>query len=306
MTLQDPGLGPDITPTEGPVPLPAVPDELRSPRGARVARVLRGGFGSLAVLGLLTIVLVAVFAPLIAPHDPVAQHPGSELLGLGSPGFPLGTDELGRDLLSRLVYGTRVSLLVGVVSVALGGGVGVVMGLVSGYVGGLVDSVLMGISSILLALPAILIAVAVVTVIGPGTWQTAFALAPGTAPIFARLTRALVLTERQRDYVQAARACGAGGFRILFVHILPNAVGPLLIQSSLAVGTAVLSEAALSFLGLGAQPPQPSWGAMLFASLNYLYQQPWYGVWPGAALALLVFALTGVAERLRERLEPSS
>lgn len=269
-------------------------------------RVVRNPVGSIALFSMVVLILAAIFAPLLAPHDPLLQHPGLELQGPGTPGFPLGTDELGRDLLSRIIYGSRVSILVAVVATALGGGIGVVMGLLSGYIGGVVDSVLMGISDILLALPAILIAVAVVTVIGPGTWQVAFALAPGTAPIFARLTRSLILSEREREYVQAARACGAGTFRIMVSHILPNSVGPLLVQTSLTMGFAVLSEAALSFLGLGAQPPEPSWGSMLNTSRAYLRDLPWYGIWPGLALAWLVFALTSLAESLRAALDPNS
>lgn len=273
---------------------------------ATLLRIVRNPVGSIALFSLIVLVLAAIFAPLLAPHDPLMQNPGFELLGPGTPGHPLGTDELGRDLLSRLIYGSRVSILVSVIATLLGGGIGVVMGLLSGYIGGLVDSVLMGISDILLALPAILIAVAVVTVIGPGTWQVAVALAPGTAPIFARLTRSIILSEREREYVLAARALGASAFRIMIRHILPNSVGPLLVQTSLTMGFAVLSEAALSFLGLGAQPPGPSWGSMLNTSRAYLRDLPWYGIWPGLALAWLVFALTSLAESMRAALDPNS
>lgn len=283
----------------------------RSARGIRVRRpmvqalfrTLRnpiGMFGA-SVLGLL--VICAVGAPIIAPYSPIEQHAGAELRP-PSAEYLLGTDNLGRDLLSRIIYGSRASLLVGIVAVGLGAGIGLATGLAAGYFGGTVDTVIMRFYDALLSFPAILLGIGVVSVLGTGMLSVAYALAIASLPGFARLMRSRVLAERERDYVLAARCCGAPDQRIMWLHVLPNAVAPLLIQVSLAMGFAVLAESALSFLGLGTQPPDPSWGAMLNESRAYLRQAPWYGVWPGVALALLLLGLNFLADALRDALDP--
>lgn len=256
------------------------------------------GFGILAVLAFC-----AVAAPLVSPHDPLQQHAGSELRPPGLD-FLLGTDHLGRDLLSRIIYGTRSSLLVGVVAVGLGAGVGIATGLAAGYFGGLIDTLIMRFYDALLSFPAILLGVAVVSVLGAGMLSVAYALAIASLPSFARLMRSRVLSERERDYVLAARCCGAADRRIMWFHVLPNAVAPLLIQVSLAMGFSVLAESALSFLGLGTQPPDPSWGSMLNESRAYLRTSPAFGIFPGVALALLLLGLNFLADALRDALDP--
>lgn len=255
----------------------------------------------LAVLGL--VVLAAILAPWISPYSPIIQHP-DHLLAVPSATFPLGTDEFGRDLLSRIIWGARVSLLVGLVAVALGAGVGVGSGLLSGYVGGWVDAVIMRIYDAVLAFPTILLGVGVVTVLGPGNVNVALALAVAQTPVFARLARASVLSEREREYVTAAISVGAGRGRIMVRHVLPNILGPIIVQLSLAMSFAVITEAALSFLGLGTQPPTASWGQMLNDSRAYLREAPWYGIWPGVALGLLLISLNFLADVFRDSLDP--
>lgn len=266
----------------------------------RTVRNPLGLFG-LAVLSLL--VLCALGAPYISPYDPLAQHPGAELRSWGAE-YPLGTDNLGRDLLSRIIYGARASLLVGVVAVGLGAGAGIATGLAAGYFGGIVDTIIMRFYDALLSFPAILLGIAVVSVLGTGMLSVAYALAIASLPAFARLMRSRVLAERERDYVLAARCCGAPDRRIMWLHVLPNAVAPLVIQISLAMGFSVLAESALSFLGLGTQPPDPSWGSMLNESRAYLRTSPGFGIFPGMALAILLLGLNFLADALRDALDP--
>jgi peptide/nickel transport system permease protein len=259
------------------------------------------GAAGLGLLGLL--VLAAVAAPVLAPFDPVAQHAGQELRPPAAP-YWLGTDEYGRDILSRIIYGSRASLLVGVVAVLVGAGIGMPTGLVAGYFGGWLDTVIMRFWDGLLAFPGVLMGIAVIAVLGPGPLNASLALALVSMPQFSRLTRACVLVERPKEYLQAARCIGVGAGGILVRHILPNCVGPILVQLSLSMGFAILLEAGLSFLGMGTQPPQPSWGAMLDDSRAYLTRAPWYGVFPGIALAALLVGLTYLSDALREALDP--
>jgi peptide/nickel transport system permease protein len=256
------------------------------------------GLGTVVIMGML-----AILAPVIAPYSPIAQHPGQELQPPGSE-FWLGTDDLGRDLFSRILYGARVSFVVGIVATGLGAAVGVSTGLLSGYIGGWPDSVIMRSYDALLAFPGIIIGIAVISILGPSTLNVAYALAIGGMPFFARLMRGQVLSERERDYVYAARCIGARDGRIMFGHVLPNTLAPLLVQLSLAMGFAVLAEAGLSFLGLGTQPPDPSWGSMLNDSRAYLREAPWFGLWPGVALTVLLVGLNYLSDSLRDALDP--
>ncbi len=266
-------------------------------------RVIRNPIGMFGLSVLSLLVFCAITAPIISPYDPLAQHAGSELRQ-PSAQYLLGTDNLGRDILSRIIYGSRASLLVGVVAVALGAGAGIATGLAAGYFGGIVDTLIMRFYDALLSFPAILLGIAVVSVLGTGMLSVAYALAIASLPTFARLMRSRVLAERERDYVLAARCCGSSDRRIMWLHVLPNAVAPLLIQISLAMGFSVLAESALSFLGLGTQPPYPSWGAMLNESRAYLRTAPGFGIFPGAALAILLLGLNFLADALRDALDP--
>src|SRR5260370_4999786 len=283
----------------------------RSPRRATPApplvqaleRTLRNpmGFFGAVVVGIL--VFAALAAPIVSPYDPIAQHPGLELRP-PSGQFLLCTDHLGRHLLSRIIFVSRSSLLIGLVAVGLGASFGIASGLAAGYLGGWVDAVLMRFSDALLSFPSILLGIALVSVLGSGPISVAYALAFATVPTFARLMRARVLTEREREYVVAARCIGARAGRIMWQHVLPNAVAPLLIQISLSMGFAVLAESALSFLGLGTQPPNPSWGAMLNESRAYLRTAPGFGIFPGLALAMLLLGLNFLSDALRDALDP--
>jgi peptide/nickel transport system permease protein len=274
-----------------------------NPTVQALVRTVRNPIGMFGVSVLTLLVICAIGAPILSPYDPLQQHAGAELRSPSSQ-FPLGTDNLGRDLLSRIIFGSRASLLVGVVAVALGAGIGIATGLAAGYFGGVVDAVIMRFYDALLSFPAILLGIAVVSVLGTGMLSVAYALAIASLPTFARLMRSRVLAERERDYVLAARCCGAPDRRIMWLHVLPNAVAPLLIQISLAMGFSVLAESALSFLGLGTQPPNPSWGAMLNESRAYLRTSPGFGIFPGAALALLLLGLNFLADALRDALDP--
>jgi peptide/nickel transport system permease protein len=266
-------------------------------------RLLRSPSGLIGLIVMVLLALTAVFAPLIAPYDPLVQHPGSEL-AVPSATYWVGTDEFGRDLFSRIVYGSRISLFVGVLAVVIGSVVGVSSGLAAGYRGGWLDASIMRLWDTLLAFPAILLGIAVAAVLGPGVTNAAIALAIISIPQFSRITRASVLGEMQKEYVQAARCIGVGNLQIALRHIFPNTISPLLVQLSLAMAYAVLLEAGLSFLGLGTQPPEPSWGSMLNTSRAYLRQAPWYAIFPGIALSVLLLGLNFLSDALRDALDP--
>lgn len=279
---------------------------IRAARSPWISALLRVRHNPMGLVGggiLAILVLAAVLAPIMSPYSPVQQHPGAELRGPNSQ-FWLGTDQLGRDLFSRIIWGARNSLLVGVLAVVLGGTIGIASGVLAGYLGGWVEIALMRTYDAVMAFPPILLGVAVVTVLGPGLMSVAYALALASVPLFARLARSTVLSEREKEYVQAARCIGVGHARIMFGHVLPNAIAPLIVQLSLMMGVAVLAESGLSFLGLGTQPPEPSWGAMLNDSRAYLRQDIWYGIWPGVALALLLLGLNYISDAMRDAFDP--
>jgi len=275
----------------------------RGPAMQALIWTLRNPAGLIGFLILVVLILLALTANIIAPYDPIQQHPGQELLPPGGV-YPLGTDELGRDLLSRILYGSRISFMVGILAVAIGSVVGVCTGMLAGFFGGWVDMVIMRFYDALQAFPGILLGIAIVSILGPSAINVAYALGIATLPAFSRLTRSVVLTERERDYVLAARCLGARDVRIMFGHVLPNCLAPLLVQMTLVMGISVLAEAALSFLGLGAQPPDPSWGGMLNNSRAYLREAPWYGILPGMALAIMLVGLNYLADAVREALDP--
>lgn len=259
-----------------------------------------GKFGLLLTGSLL---LLAITAPVLAPFDPLALHPADRLLAPG-PGYLLGTDEFGRDLLSRLLLGARLSLGTGLFAILLAALVGVNLGLLSGYYGGIADTLLMSLMNAILSFPAMLLAVVMLAVFGGSQFSALVAIAIVNIPAFARLTRATLLAEKEKGYVLAQRALGANTPRILYQEILPNLLAALLIQLTLGMAGAVLLESALSFLGLGAPPPAPSWGGMLSTGKAYLLQAPWYALVPGLALTLLVLALYLLSDSLRQVLDP--
>jgi peptide/nickel transport system permease protein len=257
-------------------------------------------------LGLfLVIVALALFAPTIAPYDPSAVHV-RDRLQLPSSGYLLGTDELGRDLLSRIIFGSRISLLVGVIAVGIAATAGILLGLASAFYGGIVDSVVMRALDGVLAFPAIILALAIITALGPSAGNAMIAIGIVSIPSFARITRGNVLSLKEKEFVEAARACGATSPYLMLRVLLPNCLSPLLVQASVAFANAILTEAALSFLGLGVQPPTPSWGSMLDTGRKYLTQTPWYSFSAGAAIFLAVLSLNLLGDGLRDALDPRS
>jgi peptide/nickel transport system permease protein len=260
----------------------------------------------LALVGrgvLALVVVAAVFGEALAPYDPSATDiPGRLQAPSGEHWF--GTDELGRDVFSRTLVAAQVSLRVGMVSVGISLLAGVTIGLVAGYYGRFVDDALMRAMDVLFAFPAVLLAIAILAVLGPGVTNAMIAIGVVYTPIFARVTRAGVLAVREDVYVRAAQSVGAGDARIISSHVLPNVAGPVIVQTSLSLAFAILSEAALSFLGLGVQPPAPSWGRMLFDGRDFIEQAWWMGFFPGAAIFVTVLSFNIVGDALRDALDP--
>src|SRR5581483_748640 len=248
-------------------------------------------------------VLVALAAPQLAPFDPVAPN----LLSMRKPPSAihrLGTDEVGRDVLSRLIWGARASLLAGVIPVTLAVALSVPLGLLSGYAGGWLDSVIMRVTDAMLSIPFLIVAIALAAFLGPSLRNAMLAIGIAALPTFLRLARGTVLAIKTEDYVEAARALGCSRPRVAGRHILPNMLAPLLVQSSITVAAAIIAEASLSFLGLGQQPPAPSWGSMLNAAQRYLSQAPWMALYPGLMIFGIVMALNVLGDGLRDVLDP--
>ena len=271
--------------------------------GRFLRRVIRRKPALLGLAIVLVFVAIALLAPLIAPADPI-QSNWATLRKPPSAAHWLGTDELGRDQLSRILWGARASLLAGVVSVCLALALGVPIGLAAGYAGGRVEGVIMRVIDAALAIPFLILAIALATFLGPSLNNAMLAIGISATPVFARLTRGQVLSAKHEDYVEAARALGNPPWRIAIRHILPNVLPPILVQSTLAIAGAIIAEAALSFLGLGQQPPNPSWGSMLNAARSFLAQAPWLAVAPGAAIFLVVLAFNLLGDGLRDALDP--
>ncbi len=265
-----------------------------------------------AVIGLavfVIVVLMAIFAPLIAPHLPNEQDrallllPPSWMQG-GNASYLLGTDPVGRDIFSRLVYGARFSLFIGVVVVSLSVFLGVVIGLVAGFAGGKTDIVIMRIMDIILAFPSLLLALVLVAILGPSLMNAMMAIALVNLPHFVRLTRASVMTEKTKDYVVGSRVAGARWPRLMFITILPNCLAPLIVQATLAFSAAILEAAALGFLGMGAQPPTPEWGTMLAEAREFISRAWWVVTFPGLAILITVLAINLMGDGLRDALDP--
>ncbi len=276
---------------------------LESPARRALRRLIKrkGAVIGLAVLSLF--IVLAVLAPLISPYDAIAtswslvRKPPSAL-------HWFGTDELGRDVLARVIYGARASLLAGLISVTLAMSIGVPLGLLAGYRGGFADALISRITDAMLACPFLILAIALAAFLGPSLGNAMIAIGVSATPVFIRLTRAQVMGVKVEDYVEAARSIGNPPWRIALVHILPNILPALLVQATLSIAAAIIAEAALSFLGLGQQPPAPSWGSMLNAAQRFLTNAPWMAIWPGLAIFLVVLSLNLVGDGLRDALDP--
>jgi dipeptide transport system permease protein len=267
----------------------------------------KGAVAGLAVI--LAIALVAVLADVVAPHPPNEQYRDALLAPPwwqegGSARFLLGTDDLGRDILSRLVHGARLSMMIGCIVVTLSLSSGILLGLIAGFARGLVDVVVMRMMDIMMAVPALLLAIVIVAILGPSLLNAIMAVAIVALPRFVRLTRAAVLTELGKDYVTASRVSGAGLVRLMFVTVLPNCMAPLIVQGTLAFSDAILDAAALGFLGLGAQPPTPEWGTMLANALQFLQRAWWVVALPGLSILTTVLAFNLMGDGLRDALDP--
>lgn len=266
-----------------------------------------GAVAGLAVIVVL--ILLAVFADVVAPHSPVEQYRDHFLkppvwLEGGSWVFPLGTDAVGRDILSRLIHGARYSLYVGTIVIAIAFSAGITLGLVAGFFRGFVETMIMRLMDIILAFPSILLALVLVTLLGPSLTNAMIAVAVVVLPHFVRLTRASVISESTRDYVTSARVAGARLPRLMFITVLPNCMAPLIVQATLSFSTAILDAAALGFLGQGAQPPTPEWGAMLADSREFITRAWWVVTFPGLAILITVLAINLFGDGLRDALDP--
>ncbi|WP_096440808.1 ABC transporter permease [Alteribacter populi] len=261
----------------------------------------------LSVFGLFIIIctfIMAIFAPLIATHSPNTMNVGAPLLGPGEEGLLLGTDNFGRDLFSRIIYGSQISLIVGVLSVTFAGIVGTLLGLVSGYYGGRVDSIIMRAMDGLFAFPFILLAIVLMTVLGQGLFNVIIAIGTAIIPGFARIVRGQVLNVKEEEFIEVTRSLGAKDGKIIFHHILPNCTAPIIVYGTMAIAGAIISEAALSFLGLGVQPPTASWGSILRDGKDFLVLSPHMATFSGLAILLSVLGFNVFGDGLRDALDP--
>ncbi|MEY3486650.1 MAG: hypothetical protein RL075_655 [Pseudomonadota bacterium] len=266
-------------------------------------RLLRRRGAMLGLFIVLFFVLTAVFAPLISPYDPIATS-WSAVRKAPSWEYLFGTDEIGRDVLSRVIWGARASLMAGLVSVSISMALGIPIGLLAAYLGGWTDSFISRFTDSMLAVPFLILAIALSAFLGPSLGNAMIAIGVSAMPVFIRLTRAQVMAVKVEDYIEAARAVGNPHWRIALRHILPNVLPPLIVQASLSIAAAIIAEASLSFLGLGQQPPAPSWGSMLNTAKNYMDNAPWMAVWPGLSIFLLVLSFNLLGDGLRDALDP--
>jgi peptide/nickel transport system permease protein len=282
---------------------PGTDEPLESPARRALRRLFRRKSAVFGLAVLTIFILLAVLAPLISPYDAIATS-WSLVRKAPSALHWFGTDELGRDVLARVIYGARASLLAGLISVTIAMSIGVPLGLLAGYRGGIVDVLISRITDAMLACPFLILAIALAAFLGPSLGNAMIAIGVSATPVFIRLTRAQVMGVKVEDYVEAARSIGNPPWRIALVHILPNILPALLVQATLSIAAAIIAEAALSFLGLGQQPPAPSWGSMLNAAQRFLTNAPWMAIWPGLAIFLVVLSLNLVGDGLRDALDP--
>jgi peptide/nickel transport system permease protein len=286
------------------LPTPAAATAQEESPWARAWRRLKRRKGAIAALVVVVLlILLAVLAPWIAPYDPTATS-FSTVRKAPSWAHWFGTDEVGRDVLSRILFGARASLSAGLVSVGIAVGAGVPLGLLAGYAGGWIDAALSRMVDAMLAIPFLILAITLAAFLGPSLSNAMIAIGVTATPVFVRLTRGQTLGAKVEDYVEAARAVGNPHWRIALRHVLPNIIPPLLVQASLAIAGAIIAEAALSFLGLGQQPPAPSWGSMLNTAQRFIAQAPWMAFWPGFAIFIAVLSFNLLGDGLRDALDP--
>jgi peptide/nickel transport system permease protein len=276
----------------------------RSPLSDVTRHFLRNKLALAGLIIVAILIFTAVFAPVLAPQDPAQQHLEDRRMPPGAE-YPLGADEFGRDILSRVIYGSRVALFVAITAVAIALALGVTTGMLAGFVGGWLDTLLMRVTDVMLAFPYLLLAIAIVAALGTGLENTTLAVGIWATPAFARLARSQVISLKNQEYVTAARALGATPTRIVLRHVLPNSIAPIIVFASLYMANAILLEAALSFLGLGIQPPQPSWGLMVASGRDFLRIAPHIATIPGVAIMLAVLGFNLMGDGLRDALDPT-
>jgi peptide/nickel transport system permease protein/dipeptide transport system permease protein len=266
---------------------------------------LKKNTGAMIGLAIISVfILMAVFAPLLSPRDPLAQEVSERMTPLLTNGYILGSDDLGRDMLSRLIYGARISMTIGVISVGISLFFGIIIGVTSAFYGGMFDKIVMRIIDIMLAFPYILLTIVIVSILGPSLTNAMVAIGISQVPRYARVVRASVLAEKESDYVLAEKALGASNFELMFLTILPNCLSPTIVQATLGIGEAILNSAGLSFLGLGAQPPTPEWGLMIASSKQFITNAWWIVTLPGIAILLAVLGFNLFGDGLRDILDP--
>ena len=266
-------------------------------------KLIKNNVGRIGLIFLCILLFIAIFAPLIAPYDPLDDNLMNRYEAPSKDHW-MGTDEMGRDILSRIIYGSRISLKVGLLSISVALVFGTLLGILAGFYGGMVDMLIMRVMDIMLAFPSILLAITIVTILGPQLKNAILAIGIINIPRFARVIRSSVISIRESEYIDAARSLGANDIRIIVFHLLPNSLAPLIVQSTLGIAEAILEAAALSFLGLGAQPPQPEWGAMLSDARSALQRAPWVATFPGLAIIFGVFGFNLLGDGLRDALDP--
>ena len=283
-----------------PAPIDAV---RRSPRAHPFRRLLRRRGAAVGLVAIAFFVALALLAGFVAPYDPLATS-WTAIRQAPSAAHWFGTDEIGRDVLSRVIWGARASLLAGVVSVLISLSIGVPVGLLAGYAGGRIDMLISRLTDAVLACPFLILAIALAAFLGPSLTNAMIAIGVSATPVFVRLTRGQTMAIKAEDFILAARAIGNPPWRVAIVHVLPNAAPALIVQATLAIAAAVIAEASLSFLGLGQQPPAPSWGSMLNTAKNYIDNAPWMAIWPGLSIFVLVLSFNLVGDGLRDALDP--
>jgi peptide/nickel transport system permease protein len=281
---------------------PALPVRA-APRTHALRRLLRRRGAAVGLVVIVFFVALAVLAPVVAPYDPLATS-WSAIRKAPTAAHWFGTDEIGRDVLARVIWGARASLLAGVVSVLISLSIGVPVGLLAGYAGGKIDMLISRLTDAVLACPFLILAIALAAFLGPSLTNAMIAIGVSATPVFIRLTRGQTMAIKAEDFILAARAIGNPPWRVALAHVLPNIVPALIVQATLAIAAAVIAEASLSFLGLGQQPPAPSWGSMLNTAKNYIDNAPWMAIWPGVSIFVLVLSFNLVGDGLRDALDP--